>query len=274
MKKPVFSEAWPKSWKTSYTYDGGEVFNDIHVLGYAYAYQNRQKAALDMVKKHVPTGGRVLDVAAAQGNFSLLLAEAGYDVTWNDLRGDLLDYVKLKYEFGKLSYAVGDVFSLGFDACFDAVLITEIIEHVAHPDQFLAKIAAMVRPGGHIIMTTPNGAYFINKLPRFSDCPDPSVFEAIQFKPNSDGHIFLLWPDEIKRLGDNNDLEVIEQKVFTNLLTSGHLKTKYILKALPKSVIFMIENSMLVLPGFILNKIMIQTAVCYRKKAAIRGVII
>jgi 2-polyprenyl-6-hydroxyphenyl methylase/3-demethylubiquinone-9 3-methyltransferase len=265
MNKPVYCENWNPSWKASYGYDQQEVFNEISVWGYAYAYQNRQKVTLDLVKNHVAPGGKVLDVAAAQGNFSLLLAEAGYEVTWNDLRGDLLDYVRLKQEFGEITYAVGDVFGLGYDACFDAVLITEIIEHVAHPDQFLAKIAALVRPGGHIIMTTPNGAYFLNNLPRFSDCPDPSRYEAVQFKPNSDGHIFLLWPDEIKRLGENIGLKLVDQKVFTNLLTTGHLKTKYILMTVPRSAIFMIEACMSFLPKFILNKIMIQTAVCYKK---------
>ena len=269
MIKPKYCENWIPSWKIAYVYDQQEVFNEISVLGYAYAYQNRQKAAFDLIKKYVVPGGKVLDVAAAQGNFSLLLAEAGYEVTWNDLRGELLDYVKLKYEFGKLDYAVGDVFALGYDASFDAVLITEIIEHVAHPDQFLAKIAAMVRPGGHIIMTTPNGAYFFNTLPRFSDCPDPSRYEAVQFKPNSDGHIFLLWPDEIKRLGELSRLKLIDQKMFTNLLTNGHLKTKYVLNILHRSVIFMIERNMSILPKVFLNKIMIQTAVCYEKLLSI-----
>jgi 2-polyprenyl-3-methyl-5-hydroxy-6-metoxy-1,4-benzoquinol methylase len=40
---------------------------------------------------------------------------------------------------------------------FDAVLITEVIEHVAHPDEFLAKTAALVKPHGSIVLTTPNG---------------------------------------------------------------------------------------------------------------------
>lgn len=265
MRKPVYLDTWAKTWRDSYAYDGEEVFNEVRTLGYAYAYQNRQKATFDLVKKYVGSGSKVLDIAAAQGNFSLLLAEAGYEVTWNDLRGDLVDYVKLKYEFGKLDYAVGDVFALGYDTCFDAVLITEIIEHVAHPDQFLAKIAKMVRPGGHIIMTTPNGAYFLNNLPRFSDCPDPSRYEAVQFKPNSDGHIFLLWPDEVLQLGERAGITLVEQRLFTNLLTNGHLKTSALLKMLPRSFVFFIERLLQSLPERTLKKVMIQTAVCYRK---------
>ena len=40
----------------------------------------------------------MLDLAAGQGNFSLALAERGYRVTWNDLRGDLEGYVRLKLD--------------------------------------------------------------------------------------------------------------------------------------------------------------------------------
>ena len=142
----------------------------------------------------VPAGGSILDVAGAHGNFTVPLAEKGYRVTWNDLRGELAGFVKLKYEYGHVEFAPGDIFKLAsaWTACFDGVLALEVIEHVAHPDQFIASMAAMLKPGGRLFVSTPNGRYIRNDLPRFSDCPDPSVYEAVQFKRNADGHIFLL----------------------------------------------------------------------------------
>lgn len=265
MKKPIPENTWPENWKVSYFYDEQEVFNNITIKGFAYAYANRQGHALSLVKQNLLKGAKILDVAAAQGNFSLLLAEAGYDVTWNDLRGDLLEYVKLKYEYGKIDYVVGDVFELGYESTFDAIIITEIIEHVAHPDEFLNKIGKMVKPGGYVIMTTPNGAYMFNRLPRFSDCEDPSQFESIQFKPNSDGHIFLIWPDEVRKLAAGAGLTVIDQRFFTTLLTSGHLKTRIILNILPRSVIMYLEKIAGYFPAALRKKIMIHTAVCFQK---------
>jgi 2-polyprenyl-3-methyl-5-hydroxy-6-metoxy-1,4-benzoquinol methylase len=171
----------------------------------------------------VDPGATILDLAAAQGNFTLDLAERGYRVTWNDLRADLVGYVQRKYERGDVIFIAGNAFELPFAEGFDCVLFGEVIEHVAHPDQFMANISRLVKPGGVAVMTTPNGRYFRNGLPRFSDFPDPSVFEAEQFKPDSDGHIFLLWPDEIRRFAQQSGLIIEQQTFFTTPLTNGYL---------------------------------------------------
>lgn len=242
MRRLSLDSKWPDSWKLSYHYDQLEQPDAPDRSGYVYTYRERWRRTLALVKRAAPPPAKVLDVAAAQGNFSLALAELGYDVTWNDLRADLADYVRLKHERGTVHYAPGNAFELGFRECFDIVLITKVIEHVAHPDQFLANVAQMVRPGGHIVMTTPNGAYFRNPLPRFSDHPDPSVFESAQFQPDSDGHIFLLHEDEVRSLANQAGLDVVEIDVFANPLTNGHVKTSALLRALPPGAVRAIER--------------------------------
>jgi 2-polyprenyl-6-hydroxyphenyl methylase/3-demethylubiquinone-9 3-methyltransferase len=239
MKQPIFKSNWPTSWKESYHYDKVEVFGEWvpETLGYAYAYARRREQTLRTIRNHVPSNGHVLDVAAAQGNFSLSLAEMGYNVTWNDLRAELAGYVQLKYEFGSVAYRSGNCFELAFERLFDAVLITEIIEHVAHPDRFLRKIASLIRPGGKIVMTTPTGEFFRNRLPKFSECSDPSKYESVQFQPNADGHIFLLHADEIHDLAGCAGLQVLDLVTYSNFLTSGCVKTDYLLPWLPQSLV-------------------------------------
>jgi 2-polyprenyl-6-hydroxyphenyl methylase/3-demethylubiquinone-9 3-methyltransferase len=256
---------WPPSWKSSYEYDLQEIYGEVHNPGHSSAYDNRRRHTFELVQQAVLAGSRVLDIGAAQGNFSLLLAEMGYDVTWNDLREELSGYVRLKHEHGTLHFAAGDAFQLRFPHQFDAVLITEIIEHVAHPDEFLTQVATLIRPGGFIVMTTPNGAYFRNKLPRFSDCPDPSVYESVQFKPDSDGHIFLLHTDEVYQISSQAGLLVDELRLFTNSLTSGHIKLNGLLGVLPKRLVSSIEGATQRLPARIANHIMVHMAVRLRK---------
>lgn len=207
------------------------------------------KETLRAVASVAPPPARVLDLAAAQGTFSLRLAEDGYSVTWNDLREDLVGYVRLKHEFGAIEYLPGNIFELEPTSDFDVVLITEVIEHVAHPDEFLCRVASLVRPGGRIVLTTPNGAYFRNKLPRFSDHPDPSIFESVQFKPDADGHIFLLHEDEIRQLAASAGLTTENLLFFSNPLTAGHLKLNRLLRVVPRRWVDVAESASNRLPS-------------------------
>lgn len=255
MKQITLDQHCPESWRNCNHYDQVEVFGPYSHLGHFYGYNNRRRHTLELIQTVAAPGAKILDVAAAQGNFSIWLAELGYEVTWNDLRSDLVEYVQLKQDSGIIHFAPGNLFSLGFDGQFDIVLIAEIIEHVAHPDEFLQKVSQLVKPGGHIIMTTPNGEYFRNRLPRFSNCEDPSVFERLQFKPDSDGHIFLLHIDEVYSLSQSVGLSTINLKLFNNFLTIGHFKSNFFLKFLPRTLVQMIEHLTQLLPLFLAKKL-------------------
>ena len=265
MKRVAPDPGWPQSWRESYFYDQSEIYGEISHHGYAYAYEKRRQETLRLLTEVLSPGASILDIAAAQGNFSLALAELGFDVTWNDLRAELADYVRSKHERGQIHFAPGNAFELGFPSLFDAVLITEIIEHVAHPDDFLVKAAALVKPGGYVVMTTPNGGYFKNTLPKFSECADPAVFESVQFKPNADGHIFLLHTDEIEPLAQRAGLTLDKIALFTNPLTAGHLKTEGLLKVLPRSVVSLAEGVTGFLPGGLKKKLLVQMAARFHK---------
>lgn len=256
---------WPPSWVSSYQFDREEIYGKIKNRGYAYSYDVRRQKTIELLTSAVPVPAMILDIAAAQGNFSLTLAEMGYQVTWNDLRAELAGYVKQKYEYGNLNYQAGNAFELNFPTLFDAVLITEVIEHVAHPDQFLIKTAQLVRPGGYIVMTTPNGEYFRNTLPKFSECEDPSVYESGQFKPDADGHIFLLYPEEIQRFASAAGLVIERLIFFTNPLTNGHMKTSYLLRVLPRFLVEGIEAATQRFPVSVSKRLLLQMGVLFRK---------
>lgn len=271
--RPAQDALWPPSWRESYHYDCVEVWEERlrrwdRSVGYAWSYANRRKCTIDAVLAAFPPPGRVLDLAAAQGNFTATLASLGYHVVWNDLRAELADYARLKLApDARVDFLAGNIFELGpqFREAFDIVLALEVIEHVAHPDAFAAKLAELVRPGGAIVMSTPNGGYMLNGLPRFSDCADPSQYEAIQFKPNSDGHIFLLYEDEIRRFAAQAGLEVSQFDLITNPLTAGHLRLRHLLSVLPDRMISGIETATQSLPRWLSSRIATQVIAVLRK---------
>lgn len=197
MRQPVPSDDWPDLWKQYFQTDRAEWWGWRTNIGYTYAYERRFSETIRLVGRHLSVGSEIIDAAAGQGNFSLALAERGYRVVWNDLRADLQGYIQLKWESGDIRYLPGNAFEIDHDHLYDAALATEVIEHVAHPDDFLAQLASLVRPGGLIFLSTPNGGFFRTGLPTFSQVDDLAALEGQQFQPGSDGHLFLFTNDEL-----------------------------------------------------------------------------
>jgi SAM-dependent methyltransferase len=50
----------------------------------------------------------------------------------------------------------GDAHALTYEACFDTVVVGELIEHLQNPGECLEGCRRALKPGGRIILTTPN----------------------------------------------------------------------------------------------------------------------
>lgn len=50
------------------------------------------------------------------------------------------------------------------DESFDVVYLAEVIEHLVRPDHALREIRRVLRPGGHLIVSTPNLACLPNRI--------------------------------------------------------------------------------------------------------------
>lgn len=69
---------------------------------------------------------------------------------YNDIGGDL------GYQYGKLDY-VGDIWDIKeADSTFDAILCTEVLEHIPYPNETIKEFSRLIKSGGTLILTAPN----------------------------------------------------------------------------------------------------------------------
>jgi SAM-dependent methyltransferase len=75
-------------------------------------------------------------------------------------------YGQRSYMSDNLTFAVGDGTSLPFvDDAFDIVVTFETLEHIPDDRGFLSELHRVLRPGGEIILSTPN-ASITSRYPR------------------------------------------------------------------------------------------------------------
>ena len=260
----VQEEGWPEAWKESFNNDSAEFWGWRINLGYTYAYQRRFRETVSLVERHLPRGSSVVDIAAGQGNLTLRLAELGFPVCWNDIRGELEGYVRLKHETGEVEYVPGNAFEVLQGRRFRAVVANEVIEHVAHPDELLEKLADLCEPGGLVFLSTPNGGYFHTGLPTFSEITDPVLLERHQFQPGSEGHLFLLTNRELVDLSAKAGLSVVELRNFTSPLLAGDFRLRKLLRFLPEWLVRGANSVVERLPARFRSRYLMHTCVVLR----------
>lgn len=113
---------------------------------------------------------RVADVGAGRGHFSHMLGE--YVATLGlDPRAHVLPCDLIPESFGHdqlTCQRIGANGRLPFeDASLDAAISIEVIEHVENQFEFLRELARVVRPGGLIVVTTPNTLNANSRLRNF-----------------------------------------------------------------------------------------------------------
>ncbi|MFC1693343.1 class I SAM-dependent methyltransferase [Candidatus Latescibacterota bacterium] len=121
-----------------------------------YQEKRRLRVVSGLVQKEKVT--QVLDLGCGSGWLSEILHRKGFRVSAIDLGLDSLKRasVRLKKRNIAIPFISGDIYNLPFcDAHFDAVVASEVLEHLEKPHDALNEIARIIRPGGYCIVSTP-----------------------------------------------------------------------------------------------------------------------
>jgi 2-polyprenyl-6-hydroxyphenyl methylase/3-demethylubiquinone-9 3-methyltransferase len=172
---------------------------------------------------------RVLEVAAGGGFNAACLQEEGRHIVVNDLRP--LEAEREAWTTGdKLHWEAGDFHALTPErlGTFDLVMACEVIEHVAHGDRMLGHLRRFLAPGGTLLLTTPNGAYFRSKLRTHSQVTDFEALEGLQFKPDADGHLFLYTAEELEAVCRKAGFTSCEVEFSITPFLSGHCGMRFL----------------------------------------------
>lgn len=164
--------------------------------------------ALQVVKKALPEGAKIIDVGAGQGAFSLRLQDDGFKVTAvdtnaPDFKAKSVPYTKVDFN----SASEIDEFLQREAGQYDCVVGMEVIEHVENPWEYFRFLSKLAKLGGYILITTPNTQsamskiqfWFENKHAHFSD----GDFEG-------SGHINPLTTWELELIAKETKLEIVK----------------------------------------------------------------
>jgi 2-polyprenyl-6-hydroxyphenyl methylase/3-demethylubiquinone-9 3-methyltransferase len=116
---------------------------------------------LDYVDSRASLGGkRVLDVGCGGGLLSEAMARRSAQVTGIDLGPQTIEVAELHALESKVpvSYAreSAETHAAGNAGVYDIAVCMEMLEHVPEPDSVLRALRTLVKPGGHVFVSTLN----------------------------------------------------------------------------------------------------------------------
>lgn len=140
----------------------------VRVLGYRAAFLHGDPLVLDrwrFVCQNLPVtcnGEKLFDVGCGTGAFTIGAAKRGYEaigLSWDERNQRVAGERAKICAAERVSFPMGDARMLDkhaeYTSAFDYVLSLENIEHVLDDRKLMRDLAACLKPGGWLILSTP-----------------------------------------------------------------------------------------------------------------------
>ncbi|MEN9934624.1 MAG: hypothetical protein RLZZ387_1203 [Chloroflexota bacterium] len=152
---------WMLDWTPTHIQRFWDWLSNDPLLSQNYFSRLLGDAIIDEIERHVPITGTVVDVGAGPGYLVERLVKRGISTlavdTSSDSVGHLNERLRQNTSFKGAYVSTIDSVPL-VDATADIAIIVETVEHMdAYAfTHVLGEVRRILRPGGHVVVTTPN----------------------------------------------------------------------------------------------------------------------
>jgi 2-polyprenyl-3-methyl-5-hydroxy-6-metoxy-1,4-benzoquinol methylase len=128
------------------------------------AWKDRRNAEIvRLLRERGLAQGSLLELGCGPGHYAAPLTEFGR-VTAIDLSNEAIQIARTKYP--EIEFHAGDLYEYPLPlAHFDAVVAQEVFDHVPDQAAFLARVEALLKPGGYFAVSCTN-RFVIERAPR------------------------------------------------------------------------------------------------------------
>lgn len=193
-----------------------DLMNNLMAPGQVQGWRRATVEALDL-----PTGAKVLDLAAGTGTSTAALVESGLRAVAADFSLGMMAEGRRRQEH--VPFVGGDAEHLPFaDDVFDGAVISFGLRNVQDPRRGISELRRVVRPGGVVVVcefSTPVHRVFRAVYERYLLRAIPAVAHRVASAPDAYDYLaesILAWPDQ-EELRDWFALAGLERNQFRNL---------------------------------------------------------
>lgn len=155
LARRLYSKAKRGYLASRYGYYSDEVSRMDRVMGKAFFLHPGRRAKVDFEVFYLNShkGGRLLEIGCGSGAMLKSMVERGWQAEGLDFDPAAVANARQK----GLTVHLGSMGDQNFSAgSFDAIVMSHVIEHVPAPRTLLQECHRVLKPGGRLVMITPN----------------------------------------------------------------------------------------------------------------------
>lgn len=208
---PIPTRNFIKEYYNNPLYPKSAYFRNMTVNFYGSPEVKLFLKGLNLIEKFYHEKGKILDVGCSSGVFLNMAKSRGWETVGIDISKDFVNYAKKNFE---LDVRLGYLEDFSFEEnSLDVITLWDLVEHLTEPNKLLIEVYRILKPGGIILILTPDQDSLIKKITDLS------------YKIS-----FGKWKTPVSVVYDIHHLYYFSIRNITKLLNKIGFKTIYLVK--------------------------------------------